>query len=67
MSAEQARMKRQLTRIESKNLDHSLIIKGIAEEYKENESTIIDKIHHTLSAIMQGETLNEKLLAAHGV
>ena len=57
-------MKRQLTKIESKNLDCSLIIKGIAEEYKENESTIIDKIHHTLSDIMQGETLNEKLLAA---
>ena len=64
LSAEQARMKRQLTKIESKNLDRSLIIKGIDEEYKENESTIIDKIHHTLSDIMQGETLNEKLLAA---
>ena len=64
LSAEQARMKRQLTKIESKNLDRSLIIKGIDEEYKENESTIIDKIHQTLSDIMQGETLNEKLLAA---
>ena len=64
LSTEQARMKRQLTKIESKNLDRSLIIKGIDEEYKKNESTIIDKIHHTLSDIMQGETLNEKLLAA---
>ena len=67
LSTEQARMKRQLTKIESKNLDRSLIIKGIAEEYKENESTIIDKIHHTLSDIMQGETPNEKLLAVQHI
>ena len=64
LSAEQAKMKRQLTKIESKNLDHSLIIKGITEEYKESESMIIDKIHHILADIMQGETAREKLLAA---
>ena len=60
LSAEQAKMKRQLTKIESKNLDCSLIIKGITEEYKESESVIIDKIHHILVDIMQGETVREK-------
>ena len=63
LSAEQAKMKRQLTKIESKHLDRSLIIKGITEEYKESESAIIDKIHHILADIMQGETASEKLLA----
>ena len=46
-------MKRQLTKIESENLDCSLIIKGITEEYKESESAIIDKIHHILVDIMK--------------
>ena len=57
-------MKRQLNKIESKNLDCSLIIRGITEEYKESETAIIEKIHHILSDIMQGETDSEKLLAA---
>ena len=60
-------MKRQLTKIESKHLDCSLIIKGITEEYKESESAIIDKIHHILADIMQGETASEKLLAAQRI
>ena len=64
LAAEQDKMKRQLNKIESKNLDQSLIIHGITEEYKENESTIIDKIHHILSEIMQGETDAEKLLTS---
>ena len=34
LSAEQHRMKNQLTRIESKHLDQSLIIRGITEEFK---------------------------------
>ena len=41
-----------------------MIIRGITEEHKESESSIIDKIHHILSEIMQGETENEKLLAS---
>ena len=67
LSAEQAKMKRQLTKIESKNLDHSLIIKGVTEEYKESESVIIDKIHHILADIMQGDTASEKLVAAKSI
>ena len=47
LSAEQAKMKRQLTKIESKNLDCSLIIKGITEEYKESNLQLL--IRFTIS------------------
>ena len=67
LEAEQEKMKCQLNKIESKNLDRSLIIRGITEEYKESESSIIDKIHHILSEIMQGETKNEKLLSSRRI
>ena len=60
LTAEQGRMKKQLTNIENKNLEHSLIIRGIPEEYKESEQMICDKIHRTLSTIMQGKTDEEK-------
>ena len=61
LTAEQGRIKRQLTRIESKNLEHSVIVRGILEEYKETEQMIVDKLHSALSPIMQGETEQEKL------
>ena len=54
-------MKKQLTKIENKNLEHFLIIRGIPEETKESEQMIYDKIHCALKRIMQGETDNEKL------
>ena len=57
-------MKKQLTKIETKSLDHSLIIRGIPEEDKETEQMICDKLHRTLSAIMHGETEEEKLESA---
>ena len=56
LSAEQHKMKNQLTRIESKHLDQSLI--------KETEAIICKKIHQILSNIMQGYTDEEKLVAA---
>ena len=61
LTAERGRIKRQLTRIESKNLEHSVIVRGILEEYKETEQMIVDKLHSALSPIMQGETEQEKL------
>ena len=67
LSAEQARIKRQLTKIESRNLDCSLIIKGIAEDYKESETAMTNKIYQTLANLMQGETFDEKLLAARRI
>ena len=64
LSAEQHRMKNQLTRIELKHLDQALIIRGITEEFKETEVIICEKIHQILSNIMQGDTDEEKLVAA---
>ena len=58
---EQTRIKRQLVRIENKNLDRSLIFWGVNEEYKETEQQICQKIHSLLSVLMQGETTDEKL------
>ena len=57
-------MKNQLTKIKSKHLDRFLIIRGITEEFKKTESAVCDKIYHILSAIMQGETDEHKLLSA---
>ena len=45
LSAEQAKMKRQLNKIEAKHLDRSMIIRGIIEEPKETEVTLVQKIH----------------------
>ena len=63
LTVEQNRMKRQITKIETKGLDQCLIIRGLSEEPKENEQIIISKLHNALSTIMQGETEEEKLLA----
>ena len=54
-------MKKQLTKIETKSLEHCLIIRGLPEELKETEQMMHDKLHTSLSTIMQGETEEEKL------
>ena len=64
LSAEQVRIKKQLTKIENKNLDRSLIVRGVPEEYKETEQMIRDKIHAILCNIMHGETDESKLTNA---
>ena len=48
----------------NKNLGHSLIIRGIPEEFKENGQMICEKIHCILSTIMHGVTDEEKLASA---
>ena len=62
LSAEQVKMKRQLNKIEAKNC--SMIIRGIIEEIKETEATLIEKIHRILFTIMNGETEEDKLESA---
>ena len=64
---EQSRMKKQLNRIETKNLECSLIVRGLPEEFKETEQLIIDKIHHILVNIMQGDTDEIKLVNARQI
>ena len=60
-------MKKQLVRIENRNLDRSLIFQGVIEEYKETEQQIWHKVHLILSAIMQGNTPEEKLECARKI
>ena len=64
LSAEQVRIKRQLTKIENKNLDRSLIVRGVTEQYKETEQIIREKIHTILCNIMHGDTDESKLTNA---
>ena len=64
LSTEQARMKKQLSKIESVHLERSLIVRGIPEEYKETKAMICDKLHVKLIPIMLGNTEDDKFEAA---
>ena len=67
LSAEQVKMKRQLNKIETKNLDRSMIIRGISEDITDTEASMIDKIHRILLDIMNGDTDEDKLLSARQI
>ena len=64
LHTEQSRMKKQLNRIETKNLECSLIVRGLPEEFKETKQMIIDKLHCILTSIMHGDTDEIKLANA---
>ena len=64
LTTEQGSMKKQLTKIETKSLEHCLIIRGLPEEPKETDQMMCDKLHNSLATIMQGETEEEKLDSA---
>ena len=64
LTVEQNRMKQQLTKIETQSLENSLIIRGLAEDIKETEQLLAEKLHGVLSKIMQGDTDKIKLLNA---
>ena len=57
-------MKKQLVRIETKNLDHSLIIREVTEDFKETEQQMIYKVQQVLSVLMQGDTPTNRLECA---
>ena len=61
LTEEHCCMKKQLTKIETKSLEHCLIIRGLPEELKETEQMMCDKLHNALATIMQGKTEEEKL------
>ena len=67
LHTEQSRMKKQLNQIETKHLECSLIVRGLPEEFKETEQLIIDKLHHILVSIMQGDTDEIKLVNARQI
>ena len=64
LMAEQLKIKKQLVKIETKNLDHSIILRGIPKDYKETEQHLIYKVHLTLSVLMQGDSPAERLECA---
>ena len=64
LTVEQNRMKRQMTKIETKGLDQCLIIRGVPEETKESDQMIFHKLHNVFSSIMHGETEEEKINAS---
>ena len=61
LTSEQGHMKKQLNKMETMALEHSLIIRGIPKEFQETEQMICDKIHYVLTKIMQGDTEDQKL------
>ena len=67
LNAEQSRMKRQITKIENRNLERSLIVRGLPEEYKETDLQLKDKFHLIISAIMQGDSEERRLMNAKQV
>ena len=64
LTVEQNRMKRQMTKIETRGLNQCLIIRGVPEETKESGQMIFDKLHNLFSSIMHGETEDEKINAS---
>ena len=44
-----------------KNLDHSLIIRGVTEDFKETKQQMVYKVHQVLSFLMQGDTPADRL------
>ena len=60
-------MKRQLNKIETKNLDQSMIIRGITEDITDTEASMIEKIHQILLDIMYGDPDEDKLLSARRI
>ena len=67
LNAEQTKIKRQLNKIENRNLERSLIVRGVPEEYKETEIMIKGKIHAILCNIMQGDSDEVKLANARQI
>ena len=67
LTNEQDKMKRQINKIEARNLDRSMIFRGLIEETKETEASIVQKIHQALISIMSGESDEEKLESARQI
>ena len=64
LAAEQSKLKTQMTRIESKSLEYTLIIRGIREEPKETEELCCDKIYRELANTISGSDPEERYITA---
>ena len=61
LSSEQSKLKAQLDKIEKKSLDHSVIIRGIPEQYKETDCMLRESIFAELSGTVSGESYEVRL------
>ena len=48
----------------NKKFDHSLIIRGVTEDFKETEQQMIYKVQQVLSVLMHGDTPADRLECA---
>ena len=64
LAAEQAKLKVQMTQLETRNLEYTLIMQGICEEPKETEDICCDKIYHELANTIAGSDLEERYTTA---
>ena len=64
LAAEQAKLKTQLTKLETRNPENMLIIRGIREEPKENEDMCCEKIYRELANTISGSDPEERFTTA---
>ena len=64
LAAEQAKLKVQMTQLETRNLECTLILRGIREEPKETEDICRDKIHRELANTIAGSDPEERYKTA---
>ena len=64
LAAEQTKLKTQLTKLETRNLENMLIIRGIKEEPRENEDMCCEKIYRELANTISGSDPEERYTTA---
>ena len=64
LAAEKAKLKVQMTQLETRNLEYTLIMQGIREEPKEIEDICRDKIHRELANMIAGSDPEERYTTA---
>ena len=64
LAAEQAKLKVQMTQLETRNLEYTLIMRGIREEPKETEDICCDKIYRELANMIAGSDPEERYTTA---
>ena len=61
LAAEQFKLKEKINQIEKRGLDHCLIIRGIAEQYKETDVMLRERIFAELSLTVLGSNYDERV------
>ena len=64
LAAEQTKLKMQMTKLESRSLEYTIIMRGIREEPKETEDSCRDKIYRELANTISGSDPEERYTTA---